>query len=205
MSAEPLMTSEKFPPRNKPEPSDVIGTAILGIVGLVAVIAGLGYGFTVDGGMVGPGFLPVLTGAFIFVASLAEIFRLFFARVGTSGGRIMSTVENIEASAEESIDSYAPPLSGEVTEDLDTFGRTEKQRNRAPFYIFLTFGAALILIQFIGLIIAFSLAVLFLLVVIEKQKWWTSAVATIAAAAFVYIIFGLILTVPLPTGMLGLV
>lgn len=205
MSAESLTKPDKIPPRNKPDASDVIGTAILGAVGLAAAIAGLRYGFTVEGGQVGPGFLPFLTGAFIFIASSAEIFRLFFARVGTSGGRIMSAVENIEATAEKSIDSFAPPLPDEPADELDTFGRNEKQRNRAPFYIFLTFGAALLLIQFIGLIIAFSLAILFLLVVIEKQKWWISAVATIGSAVFVYIIFGLVLAVPLPTGMLGLV
>lgn len=204
MSIHSLPT-EKNPPRNRPELSDVLGTAILGAVGLIAAIMGLGYGFSEEGGQVGPGFLPVVTGTFIFLASTAEIFRLFFARVGTSGGRIMSTVEDIEAKAGEAAGSTTPPLNAEAADDTDTFGRTEKQRNRAPFYIFLTFGAALLLIQVIGLIISFSLAILFLLVIIEKQKWWTSAVTTIAAAIFVYVIFGLVLAVPLPTGLLGLI
>lgn len=196
--------AERTPPRNRPEVSDVIGTAILGIVGAVAAIMGLGYGLTVEGGQVGPGMLPFLTGAFIFLASVAEIFRLFFARVGTSGGRIMSAVEDIEATAAESIDAAADAVSADG-EAVDTFGRTERQRNRAPFVIFLTFGIALALVPVLGLIIALSGAILFLLLVVEKQKWWVSALATIRAAVFVYIVFGLVLSVPLPTGMLGLV
>ncbi|EKU45764.1 MULTISPECIES: tripartite tricarboxylate transporter TctB family protein [Brevibacterium] len=196
--------AERTPPRNRPEVSDVIGTAILGIVGAVAAIMGLGYGLTVEGGQVGPGMLPFLTGAFIFLASVAEIFRLFFARVGTSGGRIMSAVEDIEATAAESIDAAADAVSADG-EAVDTFGRTERQRNRAPFVIFLTFGIALALVPVLGLIIALSGAILFLLLVVEKQKWWVSALATIGAAVFVYIVFGLVLSVPLPTGMLGLV
>ncbi|MBE8147201.1 tripartite tricarboxylate transporter TctB family protein [Brevibacterium casei] len=196
--------AERTPPRNRPEVSDVIGTAILGIVGAVAAIMGLGYGLTVEGGQFGPGMLPFLTGAFIFLASVAEIFRLFFARVGTSGGRIMSAVEDIEATAAESIDAAADADSADG-EAVDTFGRTERRRNRAPFVIFLTFGIALALVPVLGLIIALSAAILFLLLVVEKQKWWVSALATIGAAVFVYIVFGLVLSVPLPTGMLGLV
>lgn len=194
----------KNPPRNRPEVSDVIGTAILGIVGAVAAVMGIGYGLSVDSGEVGPGLLPFLTGTFIFLASVAEIFRLFFARVGTSGGRIMSAVEDIEATAAESIDSASEAVSTDGDE-VDTFGRTEKQRNRAPFVIFATFGVALALVPVLGLIIALSLAILFLLIVVEKQKWWTSAAATIGAAVFVYIVFGLALSVPMPTGMLGLI
>ncbi|MFF8895662.1 tripartite tricarboxylate transporter TctB family protein [Brevibacterium casei] len=195
--------TERTPPRNRPEVSDVIGTAILGVVGAVAAVMGVGYGLTVEGGEVGPGMLPFLTGAFIFLASVAEIFRLFFARVGTSGGRIMSAVEDIEATAADSID--AAGTASADGEDVDTFGRTEKQRNRAPFVIFLTFGIALALVGVLGLIISLSAAILFLLLVVEKQKWWISALATIGAAVFVYIVFGLVLAVPLPTGLLGLI
>lgn len=198
--------TEKIPPRNKPDLADVVGTSILGVIGGTAAIMGFGYGLTVEGGQVGPGMLPFLTGVFIFLASGAEIFRLFFARVGTSGGRIMSAVEDIEARAAESIDSRAESHSDDDSNgDLDTFGRTEKQRNRTPFYIFITFGVALALIPVIGLIISLAAAILFLLLVVEKQKWWTSAATTIGAAVFVYIVFGLILSVPMPTGMLGLI
>lgn len=195
--------TERTPPRNRPEVSDVIGTAILGIVGAVAAVMGVGYGLTVEGGEVGPGMLPFLTGAFIFLASVAEIFRLFFARVGTSGGRIMSAVEDIEATAADSID--AAGTASADSDNVDTFGRTERQRNRAPFVIFLTFGVALALVGVLGLIISLSAAILFLLLVVEKQKWWVSALATIGAAVFVYIVFGLVLAVPLPTGLLGLI
>lgn len=196
----------KNPPRNKPEIADVVGTSILGVVGAGSAIMGFGYGLTVEDGHVGPGMLPFVTGAFIFLASAAEIFRLFFARVGTSGGRIMSAVEDIEASAAESIGAVSDSRSDEgESDELDTFGRTEKQRNRAPFYIFITFGVALALIPVIGLIISLTAAILFLLLVVEKQKWWTSAATTIGAAVFVYIVFGLVLSVPLPTGVLGLI
>ncbi|GAA1856776.1 tripartite tricarboxylate transporter TctB family protein [Brevibacterium marinum] len=195
----------KNPPRNRPDVADVVGTSILGVVGAAAAIMGVRYGLT-ENGQVGPGMLPFLTGTFILLASVAELFRLFFARVGTSGGRMMSAVEDIEATASESIGVVDDSRSDQAANDeLDTFGRTEKQRNRAPFYIFLTLGAALLLIPVLGLIISLAAAILFLLLVVEKQKWWTSAATTIGAAVFVYVVFGLVLSVPLPTGMLGLI
>lgn len=198
--------TEKIPPRNKPDLADVVGTSILGVVGGFAAIMGFHYGLTVEGGQVGPGMLPCLTGTFIFLASAAEIFRLYFARVGTSGGRIMSAVEDIEARAAKSIGAVDDSDSDDAAAgDLDTFGRTEKQRNRTPFYIFFTFGVALLLIPVLGLIVSLAAAILFLLLVIERQKWWTSAATTIGAAAFVYVVFGLVLSVPMPTGMLGLI
>lgn len=197
---------EKDPPRNKPELADVVGTAILGVVGGVAAVMGFQYGITGENGQVGPGMLPLLTGTFIFLASAAEIFRLYFARVGTSGGRIMSAVEDIEARAAKSIGAVDDSDSDDAADgDLDTFGRTEKQRNRTPFYIFFTFGVALLLIPVLGLIVSLAAAILFLLLVIERQKWWTSAATTIGAAAFVYVVFGLVLSVPMPSGMLGLI
>ncbi|WP_309132601.1 tripartite tricarboxylate transporter TctB family protein [Brevibacterium sp.] len=202
----PEVIEETIPPRNRPELSDVIGTTVLAIIGLAAMVAGFGYGMTVENGQVGPGFLPVVTGGFVLLASLAEIARLFLARTGTTDGRIMRTVGNIEATAAESVGLHANASEESAeTSGLDTFGRTEKQRNRAPFHIFLTFGVALALVPVTGLIIALSLAVLYVLVVIEKRIWWVSALITLGAAAFVYTVFVLVLSIPLPTGILGLI
>ncbi len=202
----PEVVERTGPPRNRPELSDVIGTSILAIVGLFAAISGFGYGVTVENGQVGPGFLPMVTGGFVFLASLAEIARLYLSRAGTTDGRIMRTVEDIEAHAAQSIGAHASSTpEPDADGSLDTFGRNEGQRNRAPFFIFITFGVALALAPVLGLLIALALAVLFVLVIVEKRIWWVSVCVTLAATAFVYAVFVVILSIPLPAGMLGLI
>ncbi|GAA3288128.1 hypothetical protein GCM10020260_26070 [Nesterenkonia halobia] len=48
------------------------------MIGVAAVIGGLGYGVLVDG-VIGPGFLPIVAGGFVAIASVAEIARLYRA------------------------------------------------------------------------------------------------------------------------------
>lgn len=189
--------ASESPQRRRPELSDVVGTGILGAVGLFAAVMGYGYQLTVENGRIGPGFLPTITGAFIFVAAVIEIGRLYLARPGTEEGRMMAAVGDVEADAKEQV--------GEHDRGVDTFGRTDKQRNRAPFYVFGTIGVALALVQLIGLLLALSLAMLFLLTVVERRRIVPAVIATVATAGFAYVVFALVLSVPLPTGLLGLV
>jgi nitrate reductase NapE component len=111
----------------------------------------------------------------------------------------MSVVEDVQEDAAEQIAG----ASGE--DELDTFGRTQKQRNRAPLYIFLVLAVALFLVDYVGLILSFALAVAFMIIVVERRPWWVGLIATGCAVLFIYVVFSLILAIPLPTGQLGLI
>ncbi|GAA1135163.1 tripartite tricarboxylate transporter TctB family protein [Ornithinicoccus hortensis] len=194
--------------RPRPETSDVVGTVILGVVGAVAVVMGLGYGFTVEGGQVGPGFLPVLTGGFIVVAAVLELIRMFFASSSPIEGSFMETVENVEEEARAAIEevySGAEAPEAAAGEELDTFGRTQRQRSTAMVKIFALILAALLLIPVLGLLISLSAMTLALLIFVERRPWLTSLLATLGALAFFYLVFVQGLRVPLPTGMLGII
>lgn len=194
------------PPTSKPSlrkrlrdrRSDVTGTLILAGLGLLSTVMGVGYGLFVDG-KVGPGFMPTAVGAFILGASLLEVGRILITSDPLKEDSLMSVVEEVQEDAAEQIAG----ASGE--DELDTFGRTQKQRNRAPLYIFLVLAVALFLVDYVGLIVSFALAVAFMIIVVERRPWWVGLIATGCAVLFIYVVFSLILAIPLPTGQLGLI
>ncbi|MCI2266401.1 tripartite tricarboxylate transporter TctB family protein [Sediminivirga luteola] len=179
--------------------SDLIGTAVLGTVGTIAAVMGLGYGVFTEGNRVGPGFLPVVVGLFILVAAGLELGRILFAGRALSEGSVMALVEDVEQEAAEQISETRRE------EQRDTFGRTAKQRNWAPLYIFAVLAAALLLVDLVGLVLSFALAVAFLIIVIERRPWWVGLLATAGAVAFIVVIFKALLGIPLPSGYLGLI
>lgn len=188
------------PARVRPQTSDVVGTSVLGIVGLFAAVMGIRYGVTVENGQVGPGFLPLVTGSFVLLASVAELLRMFLAPPATHAGSFMQVVEEVEDEARAAVGT----ADAEAAE-LDTFGRTAKQRARAIVLIFGILLVALLLIPVIGLLLSLTLMVFTVFVAIERKPIVTSAIISAAALAIMYLIFDLGLNVPLPTGMLGLV
>lgn len=200
-----MSETEQKAARPRPKTSDVIGTVILGVVGAVAVVMGLGYGFTVENGQVGPGFLPVLTGGFIVVATVLELIRMFFASSSPIEGSFMETVEHVEDEARAAIAEVHGGSADSAEAELDTFGRSGKQQRSAIVKIFLVMLAALLLMPVLGLLISLAAMTLTLLVYVERKPWITSLLATAGALAFFYLIFVQGLHVPLPTGLLGII
>ncbi|GAA4282654.1 hypothetical protein GCM10022261_01850 [Brevibacterium daeguense] len=186
--------------KSRPAVADVVGTSVLGLVGLFAAVMGLRYGVTAEGGQVGPGFLPLVTGGFVVLASLAELVRMFFFETTTYEGSFMQVVEEVEEEAREAVAE-----AGEHNPELDTFGRTSGERRRAILLIFGILFAAVVLIPVIGLLLALTLMVMSILIFVERKSIVVALVVAAAAFAVIYVIFVLGLRVPVPTGMLGLV
>lgn len=185
-----------------PQLSDAIGTSLLAVIGIVAVVMGLGYGFRQPTGEVGPGFLPVVTGGFVAVASLAEIARLY-----------LSTARRDERAAAESVtvNSSAGGASGagqpsEVgQEEVDTFGRVKSEREGAILKIFGLLFLALLLVDFIGLLLALAGMVFCVVFWVEKKGLVPALTSSVCAIAVAYLLFVQLLGVPAPQGMLGLI
>ncbi|WP_035769422.1 tripartite tricarboxylate transporter TctB family protein [Arthrobacter castelli] len=202
------MTSKsEAPARTRPPTSDVVGTAILAAVGAFALVMGFGYGFLEEGGKVGPGFLPVVTGGFILVASLAEITRMYLTH-GQRGGSLMDFTEDIEEEANAAIGQTADPEtegSSESTQQRDTFGRTASPRNRAIVKVFGILLAALLVMPWLGLLLSLTAMVLTVVLWVERKPLLPSVLMAAGALAGAYLIFVQALGVPLPQGALGLI
>lgn len=207
-----MSETEQPPVKNRPATSDVVGTVILCLVGVVAVVMGFGYGFMEDNGQVGAGFLPVLTGGFVVLATLLELARMYLAHSSPIEGSFMETVVHLEEEAGAAIarahheDADAGGDAGGMdSEELDTFGRTKAQRTSAIGKIFGIMLVAILLIPVLGLLISLTLMTLVLLLVVERKPWVPSVLATLGALAFFYFVFVQGLRVPLPTGLLGII
>ena len=185
--------------RKRPATSDVVGTALLGFVGAVAFVMGLGYGFMEDEDQVGPGFLPVLTGGFIFVASAAEIARMYLAS-GRGGGTFLSAAESAEEEAKA-----AAGRAGQSDADAERASRAEAERNRAIAKVFALLLAALLLVPVTGLLLSLTAMVLAIMLWVERKPVVSSVAISLAGLGIVYLLFVQILGVPLPQGMLGLI
>lgn len=190
--------------RSMPNTSDLVGTGILALVGLVAVMMGLGYGFIGDNGQIGPGFMPVLTGAFILVASLAEIGRLFLAPKDGSTAGLGGVAEELSAEAAAAQAAAKEERGASSEEELDTFGRTAKQRSRTVPLIFGIVLAAVLLIQVLGMLLSLTAMMFAVVFLVERKPLLPSLLTSAAVLTVAYLIFVVMLGVPLPQGMLGI-
>lgn len=190
--------------RSMPKTSDVVGTGVLALVGLVAVLMGLGYGFIGDNDQIGPGFMPVLTGAFILVASLAEIGRLYLGPKGDASTGLGGVAEELSAEAAAAQAAAKDDLGASAEDDLDTFGRTAKQRSRTVPLIFGIILAAVLLTQVLGMLLSLTVMMFAIVLLVEKKPLLPSLLTSVAVLGVAYLIFVVMLGVPLPQGMLGI-
>ncbi|GAA4288211.1 hypothetical protein GCM10022262_25710 [Georgenia daeguensis] len=164
---------------------------VLLVLGVAALVGGIGYGLRTPEGLVGAGLMPALAGLVMVVASLWEAARAL------REGRAPTAVTDVGTAAAPGVED-APA-------ELDVFGRSAGQRNRAVVMVFVVILLAVVLAHVVGLLLALTAMVMVLLGIVEKMPWWVALVGGAAAFLFGYLVFGVALNVPLPTGMLGLV
>jgi putative tricarboxylic transport membrane protein len=175
-------------------------TAVLAAVGIAAVLGGIGYGAFGEEGRIGPGFLPILAGGLVAFFALFDII-----------GRVRSskTPDALELALGDALpESVETPVEDgsavELDDDLDIFGRTQKQRNRMLVMVLGIVIASLLLVNVIGFLLALGLMLFACAFVVERRKWLPSLIVTIVAVATAYLVFGVLLRVPLPQGLLGI-
>lgn len=180
--------------RTGPGRSDLVGTGVLAVIGVGALIGGAHYGVWPDGA-VGAGFLPAVLGGFVLVASVVDLVRLTAAR-----RRPPAPVTGAEAIAVE-----AAHRSAEATApEKDVFGRTESQRSRATLLIFVVIGVALALVPLVGLLLALTLLVFSLLFFLERKPLVAAVGGAVVSLAVAWSVFVLLLAIPLPRGLLDI-
>lgn len=159
-------------------------SAALAVVGVAAAVIGSGYGFTKDDGQVGAGFMPVVLGIVMTVLASIDILSTFRRRVGVP----------------------APgPGVDEVDDTLDVLGRTQRERNRMLALVVGMMFVALLLAPVTGLLIALGLLVVALATLVERRHILIALLVGAIAIAVVHIVFAVLLKVPMPTGLIGLI
>jgi putative tricarboxylic transport membrane protein len=172
-------------------------TAVLAAVGLGAVIGGIGYGAYGEEGRIGPGFLPVLAGGLTAAFAILDIIGRLRQRSGSHGAVDL-------ALDTESIHALEDEADVEAASDVDIFGRTQKQRNRMLVAVLGILIATIILVGVIGFILAFGLMLVACAALVERRRLLSSVIVAAVALGAAYLIFGVLLRVPLPQGLLGI-
>ncbi|MGJ9494637.1 tripartite tricarboxylate transporter TctB family protein [Actinotignum sp. GS-2025a] len=169
----------------------VFRLVILGI-GIYVIVAGWNYGLSQDNGEVGAGLMPFIAGCVIVLASIWDLIRSSITKPAPA----TSPEDDESVQLMEQYAAEDTPAEGE---------RTERQRQLAVVYVFLAMLGAIILTRVIGLLLSVTLMVFVLVVFVERRTWWKGLLAAILTFLFGYVVFSVLLQVPLPTGMLDLV
>ncbi len=170
-------------------------TAVLAAVGIMVVVGGLDYGMFGEKGRIGPGFLPVVSGGLVALFALSDIVSRVRSR------------RHIADERELLLDpESATALEAEATvPDIDIFGRTQKQRNGQLIAVIGILVGSVILVELIGFILAFGLMLVVCAVLVERRKLLPSLLVAFIALGVAYLVFGVLLRVPLPQGLLGVI
>jgi putative tricarboxylic transport membrane protein len=196
----------------------LIASAVLAVLGVGAVLGGLGYGVTVEDGEIGPGFLPVMAGGLVAVFAILDLVGRLRRRsdLPTQAELILNTVdddfadEDLRDTIHPANDPGAASTSTQsintVKRDaVDIFGRTQLQRNRMLAVVIGLVILTLLAVQVVGFLIAFVLLLFVVAVFVERRSLLPSALVALAAGAVTYGIFVVLLRVPLPQGFLGII
>lgn len=165
---------------------EVVVYALLTLVGVVAFVMGRGYGVTTEDGRVGPGMVPTVAGGVVALLGLV----LLVQAGRRAAARAFDAVPVVDGVADAD------------DEETDLFGRTEKQRVRQLWLVFGLLLGTLFLVTWFGFLISFGLFIFVVSAFVEKRKLLPSLLVAAGACLVVYLVFEVLLRVPLPHGLL---
>ncbi|MDY0893152.1 tripartite tricarboxylate transporter TctB family protein [Frigoribacterium sp. CFBP9030] len=192
-------------------------SAVLAAIGSAALVGGLGYGVTVEGGEIGPGFLPAMAGGLVAVFAVLDLVGRLRRRPDrpSQAELILDTPSRPDDGIVlgDPLDPGAPTTSTQsihsplATDDdgVDILGRTQRQRNRMLAVVLGLVVVTLAMVQVVGFLLAFVLLLFVVAVFVEHRRVLPSALVAVAAGVVTYAIFVALLRVPLPQGLLGLI
>jgi len=193
-------------------------SAVLAAIGSVALVGGLGYGVTVEGGEIGPGFLPAMAGGLVAVFAVLDLVGRLRRRPDrpSQAELILDTPSRPDdgivlgdpldpGAPTTSTQSIHSPLATDDDDGVDILGRTQRQRNRMLAVVLGLVVVTLAMVQVVGFLLAFVLLLFVVAVFVEHRRVLPSALVAVAAGVVTYAIFVALLRVPLPQGLLGLI
>ena len=193
-------------------------SAVLAAIGSAALVGGLGYGVTVEGGEIGPGFLPAMAGGLVAVFAVLDLVGRLRRRPDrpSQAELILDTPSRPDdgivlgdpldpGAPTTSTQSIHSPLATDDDDGVDILGRTQRQRNRMLAVVLGLVVVTLAMVQVVGFLLAFVLLLFVVAVFVEHRRVLPSALVAVAAGVVTYAIFVTLLRVPLPQGLLGLI
>ncbi|MFA4841077.1 MAG: tripartite tricarboxylate transporter TctB family protein [Agrococcus sp.] len=171
-------------------------SAALALLGLAAAIGGWGYGVAQDNGQIGPGFLPVTLGILMAVLGGIDVVLTLLRR------EPMNVIDELDVLGTE-VDAAIDTV--EESPDIDALGRTQRQRNRMLATVAGMLLVAVLLVPVTGLLLALGLLMLAVAIFVERRSIIASVLVTAVTVGVFHLVFGVLLRVPLPTGLIGFI
>lgn len=172
-------------------------SAALALLGVAAAIGGWGYGVAQDNGQIGAGFLPVVLGVLMAVLGGIDATMTMLRREPTRALDELGTLgAEVDAAAIDTV-AEAP--------DVDVLGRTQRQRNRMLVTVAGMLLVAVLLVPVLGLLLSLGLLMLAVAIVVERRGILASVIVTVVTVGVFHLVFGVLLRVPLPTGLIGFI
>lgn len=182
--------------------AELLVPLLLAVIGVAAVIGGLGYGMTDARGRIGTGWLPVVAGATVAVLAVAELIGTRRRQLATARGEHhRSMVETIADVPEGELEGHGDGAD----DDVDVLGRTSAQRTRMLGVVVVLVIAAVALVPLLGLLVSFGLLLFAITAFVERMGLLPSALVTVITIAVLWAVFARFLSVPLPQGLLGVI
>lgn len=180
-----------------PRIARVAFSAALALLGIAAAIGGWGYGVTQDNGQVGAGFLPLALGVLMaLLAGVDVVLTLLQREPSRPLDELGTLAQDLDAAAIDSV---------EESSDIDALGRTQRQRNRMLLMVSGMLLLAVLLVPVLGLLISLGLLMLSVAIFVERRGIIPSVLVTAITVGVFHLVFGVLLRVPLPTGMIGFI
>ena len=159
--------------QSRRRPGVLISYAVLTLLGFGFFVGSLQYEMATAGGQVGPAYLPRYASILLVILGLLLVMQELRGRSRLAG--------------DSGIEDDAPPLGRRtVIKLLGVFGMIT---------------VALLLVPVLGLILSLVLLIPALSIGVERMPVMTSLIVTVCAAVLAYVLFIVVLQVPLPMGV----
>ena len=161
----------------RPGPSgQTVATGVVGLVGLLFFVLSFAYDWTLEDGSIGPAALPRTASALLVLVSAL---------------RLLTEARRRPAATPPGAPAPGAPVVEEVPD--------------ARRKLLLVCGTVLVtalLIPYAGLLLSLGLMTLFLAAVVERQPFLRSLLVAAATLGVSYLVFVVLLKIPLPLGLL---
>ena len=172
-------------------------TGLLAAVGAAVLLDSRGYPPSLAEGAPGPAFFPRLLAALLIASAAWLAIRAWRgARWRGSGGEKRSGSDG-----ESGVGSDAERSRGNVSSDSASGSKTGTRIRRLGLWLAVAWIAAFLLVwPLLGTVLSVPLLVVGLMWLTGERSWRTLVSVPLAFAGFIYLVFMVLLGVPLPTG-----
>ncbi|MGW1679879.1 tripartite tricarboxylate transporter TctB family protein [Saccharopolyspora sp. NPDC002376] len=146
----------------------------LALLGAGFAVTAFGYGVLLPESRIGPGFLPLVAGGLLAVFSVLLL-----------------------------IEQLRRPQPASAVRGVDDFGRTPGQRVWILRRVFVLLPVSVALVPVLGMVCALGVLVLVISTWLEGRRLLPALLLSASSAVAMYVVFAVVLQVPLPTGVFG--